>query len=237
VIESLSNKRVKDWCRLKLKKYRDSSFLLKDKGLLCLSKEKGLLQELIYCDELPFEFHNAYRVSKEVMYKIAEEDMAYIGVCKRLEKKEIAGDKILILDRLQDPLNVGTLCFNAFKFGFKTIILAKGSADIYHEKCLEAAKESLFELNIFYADLNEEISKLKAEGYQICATGLNDYSIFLDELEIPDKCALIMGNEGSGVSEELFKLSDQIIKIRMDNIDSLNVAMAGGILMHYLTNK
>ena len=74
--------------------------------------------------------------------------------------------------------------------------------------------------------------KLKEKGYIIYATGLKENSLFLDEVNKSPKMAFVLGNEGSGVSKEVFDSANETVKIQMHNIDSLNVAMAGSIIMY-----
>ena len=105
-------------------------------------------------------------------------------------------------------------------------------ADIYHDKCLKASKGAIYSLNISIHDLTGIIPILKEEGYEVLATGLKAHSKELYEVETAEKMAIILGNEGSGVREEVMAISDEVVKIDMHNIDSLNVAMAGAILMH-----
>ena len=83
----------------------------------------------------------------------------------------------------------------------------------------------------------EIIPELKKEGFKVYATGLRKETKELEETLIYDKMAFILGNEGSGVKEELYDLSDEIVKIRMENIDSLNVAIAGSIVMYHFAIK
>ena len=117
-------------------------------------------------------------------------------------------------------------------FGFDSIILSENCADIYNEKCIRDCKGGIYLLNIKHADLIEEIGNLKNQGFKVYATGLSNNTKFLNEIDSKDKMAFVLGNEGSGVSKQVMDASDEIIKIDMCNIDSLNVAMAASIVMY-----
>ena len=237
MITSLENKTVKELTKLHQKKYRENSFLLLNEDLILKAYYADKLDKLVYTGELPFEFENAIEVSREVLNKIAKKDgLNYIGVGKPIEEKKNYGKRVILLDHLQDPLNIGRIMLLSALFGFDTVLLSESSADIYNEKALEASKGALFDINICHGDLVKEIDVLKKQGFKIYSTGLRTYSKELYEVKENEKMAIVLGNEGSGVREEIMDISDDIIKIDMHNIDSLNVAMAGAIVMHRFKN-
>lgn len=233
MITSLDNKKVKEFCKLHQKKYRNDRYLILDDFLINAAKENNYLETLIYVGSIPFEFSNSIDVSQEVLDKIAKQTgLKYIGVGKKIVERDNYGNRVMILDHLQDPLNVGRIMESAYIFGFDSIIISDDSADIYNEKCLKASKGAIYKLNICIRDLNNEIKRLQENGYKVCATGLRDNTLELYEVETTDKMAFVLGNEGSGVTSEIMDICDEIVKIAMVNIDSLNVAMAGSIVMY-----
>lgn len=233
MITSLENKTVKQLCKLHLKKYREDSFLLLEEDLILAAKEKKYLKKLVYTGELPFEFEDVLEVSQEVLDKIADKQgLSYIGVSKLVAEKDDYGNRIVILDRLQDPLNIGRIMEAAQLFGFDSLILSKDCAEIYNEKCLANCKAGIYELRICHKDLSEEILRLKDKGYYVAATGLSDDTKDMREVKPQEKMAFILGNEGSGVDKKLMEISDCTMKIDMRNIDSLNVGMAASIIMY-----
>lgn len=233
MITSLENKQVKELTKLHQKKYRDTKFLLLDEDLIYKAYKANKLVQLIITNIAPFAFENVLEVSQEVLDKIAKkENLSYIGVGTLIEEKEEYGNRIMILDHLQDPLNIGRIMESGQLFGFDTIILSEECADIYNEKCLNNCKGGIYSLNICHKNLNNEIPSLQAKGYKVYATGLRDNTKELHEIKPQEKMAFILGNEGSGVSKEIMDLSDEIVKIDMCNIDSLNVGMAGSIVMY-----
>ena len=237
MIESLENKKVKAWTKLHQKKYRNDNYLLLSEELVYSAYKNNYLETLIYVDKCPFEFKEAYEVTREVMDKISKENnLNYIGIGKKIIQKVDYKNRVLLLEDLSDPLNIGRILENAYLFGFDSVILSENAADIYHPKCLEASKGAIYTLNIKRGNIKEEINKLKEDGFIVYATGLKDNTLSLDEVKKSEKMAFILGNEGSGVKEETFKISDETVKIDMHNIDSLNVAMAASIIMYEFSN-
>ena len=233
MITSLDNKKVKEWTKLHLKKYRKEECLLLSPEAVSAAKETRYLKTLIYTGEPPFEHPESYEVSKEVMRKITDgKDLSYCATASMIKESEDWGRRVLILDHLQDPLNIGRIMETALLFGFDSIILSEGSADITHERVLEESRGALYHLHISIGDLKEKISLLKQKGFKVYATGLRGETKELHDVTESEKMAFILGNEGSGVSEEIMDIADEIVKIDMDNIDSLNVAMAGAIIAY-----
>ncbi|MBQ6478810.1 MAG: RNA methyltransferase [Erysipelotrichaceae bacterium] len=233
MITSLENKTVKELTKLHQKKYRSDSFLLCEKDLIEVARKSGNLKQLIYVGDPPFVFKNSLEVSQEVLNKISKRtDLDYIGVSSIIEENDNYGDRIMILDHLQDPLNIGRIMEEARLFGFDSLILSEECADLYNEKCLNNCKGGIFELKICHKGLPEEVKKLRQNGYVVYATGLQDHTRELHEVESAEKMAFILGNEGSGVTKELMAAADGVMKIDMRNIDSLNVGMASAIIMY-----
>lgn len=233
MITSLENSTVKQLCRLHLKKYRTDSFLMLAEDVIDGAYRSGHLRQLIYTGEPPFVFGDSLEVSKEVMAKIAQNDQTqYAGVSKLIDERKDYGKRVFILDQLQDPLNIGRIMEVSRLFGFDSIILSENCADIYNEKCLNSCKGAIFDLNICHGDLEQEIMQLKKEGFMVYATGLSDNTRNMNEIAKAEKMAFVLGNEGSGVSKAIMDICDEVIKIDMCNIDSLNVAMAASIVSY-----
>ena len=132
-------------------------------------------------------------------------------------------------------MNIGRIMEAAVLFGFDSIILSRNCADIYNEKCLNNGKGALFMLKICHKDLKEAIADLHEEGFKVYATGLRNETKMFNEIPAGEKMAFVLGNEGSGVRSGIMDLCDEIIKIDMCNIDSLNVAMAASIIMYHFS--
>ena len=130
MITSLDNKTVKELTKLHQKKYRSDSFLLCDPDMVESARRLGFLKRLVYAGEAPFAFAESLEVSREVLNKIAKRDgLDYVGVSSLIEEKDPCGDRIMILDRLQDPLNIGRIMEEAVLFGFDSLILSQECAE------------------------------------------------------------------------------------------------------------
>ena len=233
MITSKDNKTVKQLSKLHQKKYRQDSFLLFDEEMILAAKQAGYLKQLVYTGEAPFEFSDSLEVSKEVLDKIAQrEDLAYLGVSSLIKESDNYGKRIVILDHLQDPLNIGRIMEGALHFGFDSLILSEDCADLYNEKCLQNCYGGIYDLNICIGDLSEKIKELKNRGFKVYATALRNDAYDLYDVPFSNRMAFVLGNEGSGVTEEVMKTCDGTIKIDMRNIDSLNVGMAASIVMY-----
>lgn len=135
----------------------------------------------------------------------------------------------IILDRVQDPGNLGTILRSAVGFGIKQIICSKGTVSAWSPKVLRAGMGAHFQLEIFEnEDLKEIIEKLKIPTF---ATSLKAQKIIYDE-DLTAKTAWIFGNEGAGVSEEILsKAKRKVIIPQIGKIESLNVAMAATVCL------
>ncbi len=113
------------------------------------------------------------------------------------------------------------------------VILSSDSVDLYNDKVIRSSQGAIFEIDVYIKDLESVYKKLKESNHQIIVSTLSDDSISLEELSIPKKLVLVLGNEGNGVSKLSLDNSDTKVKISMSNkIDSLNVGVAGAIIMY-----
>lgn len=232
-IRSRQNELVKEVAKLSDVKARKQQKLFKVEGfhMLEMAKEANLIHSVFTLKEIKDLESKIpqYLVSEEVLEKLSstKTPQGVVTVCKLLTEKPIKSDKVLYLDDVSDPGNLGTILRTALAFGYDDVILSKNCCSIYNEKTLQASQGAIFKLNIV-TDL--DLSKLKANGYQILATEIKG-SISLEEVSKPEKLVLILGNEAHGVSESILKLADKRIRIDIKNIESLNVAIAGAIAM------
>lgn len=237
MIESVNNDRIKEIAKLRMPKYQDKRglFLVESKHLVDEAKSAGLLQEVFIKDGYDYEFENKTYISEKVINKLTSLDNApkIIGVVKKLPKKEIDG-KVLILDRIQNPGNMGTILRSALSFNVKNIIVSTDSVSIYNEKVIQSSAGAIFYLNIIEADITSEIEKLKNLGYIIYTTDV-DGGASLKSISFKEKSAIIMGNEGSGVKDDIKALADEKLYIDINKeMESLNVAIATSIILYEL---
>jgi len=242
VITSLNNEHIKELNKLKEKKYRDqtSTFLIEGEHIVYEAVKKDLVKELIvlegedfYSDSIKITY-----VSKEVMKKLSSMDSYpnVIGVCIKKEEERV-GNKVLILEDIQDPGNLGTMIRSSVAFDVDTIILSPKTVDLYNSKVIRATQGMLFSINIIVKDIEEAIIKLKENNYVIYGTKVdNGYDV--RDINKEEKYALIIGNEGSGMSDRIKSLCNKNLYIKMNNnVESLNAAVASSILLYELRGK
>lgn len=240
IITSLDNKKIKKYHSLKTNKGRKIEKLFLIEGMhLCEEAYKANILVDILIEEntkLSFNYDKEITfVTEHILNKLSNltNHSKIIGICKIIDNNKIKGNRILLLDDIADPGNLGTIIRSSKAFSIDTIILSKNSVDIYNDKVLRSTEGMLFTMNIIYADLFQVIKELKKDHYLILGT---DVKSGIDARSIKtDKYALIMGNEGHGVNKELLKLTDKNLYIKMDkNCESLNVAVATSILLYEL---
>ena len=144
---------------------------------------------------------------------------------------DIDGDFYLLCDKVQDPGNLGTIIRTAHAAGVNGIILTKGTVDIYNDKTIRSTMGSIFYTPIIYDNDLTLLKKLKDDGFSLVATSLEESKNFFEE-DLSGKVILSVGNEGNGISEEIFELADKKVKIPMPGgAESLNVGVATSIIL------
>ena len=230
-IESLQNSHVKDWCKLKQKKYRDETglFLIEGDHLILEAQKKGAIKEVISIDkEVPATFY----VTKEIMKKITNQVSISktVAVCYKLKEQPI-GEKVLFLDGLQDPGNLGTIIRSAIAFSFDTILLSEDCVDVYNDKTIRSSEGMLFHMNIRRCNSKYLLPQLKKE-HAIFVTDVKKGKN-IKEINYQRKVVIVIGSEGSGVREKTKEYATDFIKINMNPLcESLNAGVAASILMH-----
>lgn len=244
LITSLENDKIKKYIKLKEKKYRDElgMFLVEGEHLVIEAFRCGLLEEiLIEQDEVTLIDSEITYVTKEILGKLSnlETPSHIIGVCKKKEESLELGNKLLLLDRVQDPGNLGTIIRSSKAFGIDTIVLGEGCCDLYNDKVIRSTQGIGFHLNIISRNLVEVINELKEKEIPVLGTRV-EFGEDIRTLTNRDKekYALIMGNEGRGVDREILDMCDKYIYIELDSkVESLNVAIAASILLYELNRN
>lgn len=235
---SVHNDKIKTLKKLKEKKYRDQTnlFLVEGEHLIKEAFYSNALKEVICLERMDIDINvPIHYASKEVMncFTNVESPSNMIGVCIKKESKEYSGN-ILILDDVQDPGNLGAIIRSAVAFHVDTIVLSNQTVDLYNPKVIRASQGMIFKVNIIRTDLISFVEEIKQKGYHILATQLI-HGKSIKKLEKKEKIAIIMGNEGKGVSKPLLDLSDEFIYIKMnETCESLNVAVASSIILYEL---
>lgn len=241
IITSVNNEKIKNMCKLKDKKYRDSTntFLIEGRHLISEAYKRGLLKEIYALEGNNITLDiDTYYVSKEVMKKISSTDSipSVVGVCYKKKEEEV-GNRLLILDNIQDPGNLGTIIRSSKAFNIDTIVVSKGTVDLYNSKVLRSTEGMIFHINIIVRDLELFIKDIKKDNYKIYGTKV-DNGIDVKSIKVPLKYALIIGNEGSGMEEEISNLCDEYLYIKTNSeVESLNAAVATSILLYEMDDR
>ena len=239
IYTSIENEHIKEIKKLNNKKYRDlnGKFIIEGKHLVEEAIKNNLVEEILLLEgnNEKYDVKTNY-VNGKVMKYITELDNPYkkIVICNNKNDK-IQGNHILILDDIQDPGNLGTIIRSAVAFNIDTIILSKTGVDLYNSKVLRSTQGMIFNINIVVSDIKEEILKLKNDNYKILTTNVEGGKL-VKSIEKNQKFAIIIGNEGKGVSKEIKELSDEYIYIEMNKkCESLNAAVATSIILYELS--
>ena len=148
------------------------------------------------------------------------------------EKKLIDVKRYLILDDLQDPGNIGTLIRTALAFSIDQVILSNNCVDLYNDKLLRSMQGANFHISCIYDDLKTVISTLKKNNVKIIGSALENGQD-IKQIKISEKMAFIVGNEGNGMNKDILEECDYVGYIPINTIESLNVAIAGSIMMYH----
>ncbi len=243
VIGSVNNPKIKKYLTLNNKKGRDTEklFIVEGEHLCIEANKKERLVDLLVEDgeELSFEPNCEITYVKANVLKKVSNLVNYpkvIGICTIIDNQELKGDGILLLDNVQDPGNLGTIIRSCAAFNVKTIILSDDCVDLYNDKVIRSTQGLLFNVSIIRGDLIEWIDTLKKKKFKILGTNVHNG---VDVRGVsPKKYALIMGNEGHGVRQEIQDMCDKNLNIKMNrNCESLNVGVATSILIYELNNR
>lgn len=244
IIESNQNKIIKEVNSLKAKKERDKTglFILEGKRLveeIPNSWEiKYLLKAESYSDEINFE--NVYTVKDSLFEKISEtvNPQGILAVChiKEFDVTNVDYSNspfFVVLENVTDPGNMGTLIRTADAAGADGIFLSKGCVDIYNPKVIRATMGSIFHLPI-YRNLNlmNLMEDFKNNNVKTLAAHLKGTSTPY-KVDMTTACAVIIGNEANGLSNEISEMASDLVKIPMPGkAESMNAGIAGGILIY-----
>lgn len=234
-IKSRQNDKIKEVVKLSNIKFSKEAKLFKIEGFHALEmalEAKAVLSVFVTKEikDLPSNIPQ-YIVSYEIMKKIsyAKNPQGVVVICNYIPVRAITSNKVLLLDDVSDPGNVGTLLRTALAFGYKDVIMLGGCSQ-YNEKVLQSTQGAIFKLNIV-----NDIDINSLNDYEILATEIKG-SVELSKVTPGPKHILVLGNEAHGVSNKILSLSSKRIRIDISDIESLNVAVAGAIAMYKLSS-
>lgn len=241
LITSKDNSKIKHLRKLLDKKnsLKEGLFVIEGENLVEEAIKNKLLEELYILDGTNnrFDFECNY-VTLDVMKSISSlsSTSRIVGVSKYVNKNKL-GNRVVLLDGVQDPGNAGTIIRNCVAFGIDTIVFSKNSVSPYNEKVLRSTGGMIYNINIIIDDLQNVIKELKKKNIKVYSTSLKS-SISLETVPKSEQYAIVFGNEGNGVSEDIQQISDSNIRIDMDNkCESLNVGVSTGIVLYYMFKR
>ncbi|WP_461200132.1 TrmH family RNA methyltransferase [Anoxybacillus sp. TBDG-1] len=247
-IESPKNERVKQWKKLLTKKERDKTglFLIEGFHLVEEAIKSGVyIEELIIAEHatIPASWNVAHIpmtiVTNDVMKVISDTEtpQGIAAVCKQLHWNIDDIQTALFIDAVQDPGNVGTIIRTADAAGVDVVVVGEGSADIYNAKVMRATQGSLFHFPVIKGDIGQWIARFQNKHIPIYGTSLQN-GVDYRSVSPSSSFALIVGNEGSGVSDKWLQQTTTNLYVPIyGKAESLNVAVATGILLYHLQKK
>ena len=237
VYTSIDNEKIKNIKKLNKKKYRDQEnlFLIEGDHLIIEAYKAGVLKTLIVLDGVDYKnYPNTIVLNEKVMKYISELDTPkkVMAICEKKNSNKL-GNKVIVLDGVQDPGNLGTIIRSSVAFNCDTILISNDTVDPYNSKVIRASQGMNMRTNIIEGDLKEYLKDLN--DYKIYGTSVVNGKNVKDIVN-KDKLCVVMGNEGKGVSPEVQQLCNDFIYINMSSeCESLNVAVAASIIMYELS--
>lgn len=247
-IESTQNALVKYWKKLattRKERERSGEFIVEGFHLVeeALKNKEQVLQIIVREGvDLPMLWPIDGIAIVEVTAVVAKEfaetetSQGVFAICKQPvleEEVKASWRKVLLIDAVQDPGNIGTMIRTADAAGLDAVILGKGCADIYNPKTLRAAQGSHFHIPVVREELTECVDFLQDQGVPVFGTALDEDAVPYSDIQHTGAFAIIMGNEGSGIQPQLLAMTDQNIIIPiLGQAESLNVAVATGIVLY-----
>jgi TrmH family RNA methyltransferase len=246
-ILSMKNQKVKQWKKLQTAKGRKEAgvYLIEGTHLLKEAiKAEAQIQDVIMTEtfyqqsDLQLADEQIILVSPEILASLAQTEtpqgvVAVVRIPGTTPVLDYKG-KYILLDQVQDPGNVGTIIRTADAAGYAGVFLGEGSVDLYNDKVLRSMQGSHFHLAVHRGDLQQLIPELKRNGIPVYGTELNEAAVDYRTVSPTEAVAVVLGNEGNGVSKEILALTDLNLYIPIfGEAESLNVAVAAGILLYH----
>ena len=233
----ITNLELKNIRKLKDKKYRKELGLFLVEGIKACEELIKSNYEIVYtlsCNNNYKNYPNFVFTEYEVLKKIATtetpQDIICVSKLSNLNKTFSEGNS-LVLDELQDPGNLGTLIRSALAFNFKNIYLIN-SVDAFSEKVIRSSMGAIFKVNICKISKNDFIANKSNICDYLIGTNLNSSKLVKKDIN-NKRVAVVIGNEGNGVSKEMLSACDKVITLEMTKqVESLNASVAGSILMY-----
>ncbi len=249
VIKSNKNPKIKEWTKLKTTKGRKKAlqYMIEGEHLVEEAmKYHAPIDKIVVTEEKVEQYQSLlvmYEadmvvVNDSVMKSLCETQanqgiIAIVHMPNRSEEQKEFDGKILLVDAVQDPGNLGTIIRTADAAGFNAVILGEGTVDLYNDKVLRSMQGSNYHLPIVHADLVEWITKYQEKGFPVFAAALDKSAQDYQVIAGIENQAIIVGNEGQGISQSILSITKNKIMIPIyGEAESLNVSIAASLLMY-----
>lgn len=234
LISSVQNAKIKY-----LKKIQNDNkspfFIVETYHLVKEALELNLVEEIYELNNKNV-YENAYKITENVLNTLTNtvNPDGVVALCKKPKNNKL-GSKIIFLDNVQDPGNVGTIMRNAIAFGFDTLIT---NVNVFNSKIIRSSQGAIFKINTIKIDESlGMIQELKKLNYHVFMTSLDKDSQDFKTIKYPkENIVIVFGNEGRGINQELYSFVDKKIYIPI-SFESLNVAVASGIVLNEIYSK
>ncbi len=235
MITSVNNSKIKNYTKLKQKKYQKENklFIIEGDHLVREAIKNNYIKEIFLLKNEKNIYGKVTYVTKEVLKKLSslKKPPKVIAICNFIKPREIKGN-VLILSDIKDPGNAGTIIRSAVAFNYDTIIFSEESVSLYNSKVINATEGMLFNINIITANVKDIIKELKKRNYYIYGTDVINGN---SPTKTNEKHALLIGNESKGLDKNIKQLVDENLFIPMNPLcESLNASVAASILMYTL---
>lgn len=249
LIQSKDNSIIKEAKKLKEKRYRalNSQFLIEGFRFVEEALKSSFKVPQIFLNENSLDKWQSFNLDKvmqnstkiyivkDTIFKQlsdTESPQGIIAVVDKIKVPLVKKDGIYVLvDRIQDPGNLGTIIRSAHAAGASGIIVTKGTVDVYNEKTLRSTMGSIFNIPVIEDENLDFTKSLKSNNFKLIVSSLDNSTNFYD-INLTQNLIIAIGNEGSGISEEIYSLGDIKVKIPMPgNAESLNAAVAASVML------
>ncbi len=237
MIDSIKNEKIKYLKSLRNNKNikEECKFLVEGFHLVNEAIKEGIVIEIFILENTNINFNGKTTIINENVMKFLttlESITPVIALCKTFDYEVKPYKRVVLIDGIQDPGNVGTIIRSAVAFNVDAIVFSEDSVNIYNEKLIRSSQGMFFKIKLIKTNLINYIKLLKENNIRIYGTDLKG-SIKFSEVKIPENYALVLGNEGAGVRKEILDLCDERILIEMkDDCESLNVGISAGIILY-----
>ena len=249
LIQSSENSLFKEIKKLKDKKYRveRSQFIVEGFRFVSEALDSDFKVPYLFISESSMTKYEIFNISSKLQKDskvFAIKEALLKAMCSTDNPQGIAAvvqNEILdislkdgfyiLVDKVQDPGNLGTIIRTSHAAGALGVIVTKGTVDAYNEKTLRSTMGSIFHIPIIDDSDYSVVKRLKTEGFKLMASSLDTEKNFYD-VDLRGKVIIGVGSEGNGISQEIYDLSDELIKIPMPGgSESLNVGVAASIMI------